>query len=395
VIDILESMRALASRMDEQAQRSLDMEQLVIERGAIKQAAPYLASAGFTRAIVVSDKTTYAIAGSALVESIKEVGIDSFSTVIHPDRQGDVIADEASVVQLILDIQRLSADVVIAAGSGTIHDITRFAAYTARIPFIAVPTAPSVDGFNSKGAPLILRGEKQTIQSIGPRALFADLDILTKAPAPMVAAGFGDMLGKYTSLFDWKFGTLVHDEPFHPVVYNITRDALQECIDHVDGIARRDEEGIRTLIGALIESGFAMLLFGLSHPASGAEHHVSHYWEMEYIRQGKRQLLHGAKVGVACAEISKLYHRIAEEGLPIGGATEEVGRRMAELSERIREEIRSIPEEDQLREWIRRIGGPDTAEKLGVDNQLLERSLKEAHHVRPNRFTLLRAYNTM
>ncbi len=104
----------------------------------------------------------------------------------------------------------------------------------------------------------------------------------------MVAAGFGDMLGKYTSLFDWKFGSLTAGEPYSQTAADITRNALQMCVDHAESIAKRDEDGIRLLISALIESGLAMLLFGQSHPASGAEHHLSHYWEMEYIRLGKK-----------------------------------------------------------------------------------------------------------
>ncbi len=38
----------------------------------------------------------------------------------------------------------------------------------------------------------------------------------------------------------------------------------------------------------LIEAGFCMLDFGNSNPASGAEHHMSHYWEMKLLREGDR-----------------------------------------------------------------------------------------------------------
>ncbi|MNH30562.1 Glycerol-1-phosphate dehydrogenase [NAD(P)+] [compost metagenome] len=129
-----------------------------------------------------------------------------------------------------------------------------------------------------------------------------------------------------------------------------------------------------------------MLLFGQSHSASGAEHHLSHYWEMEYIRLGKRQLLHGAKVGVACAEISKLYHRLAEE---------EKGLSFAANAEQTRAAIQALPTEQAIRQWLKQVGGPSTTEELGVDDELLARSLREAHHVRPNRYTILRAYNTI
>jgi glycerol-1-phosphate dehydrogenase [NAD(P)+] len=379
-------VKKLAAGFDEETLRSIEINPLRVEAGAIQEVAPYLKEQHYSRVIIAADAITYEIAGKMLEEAIAALGISVHVTNLKADRQGDVIADEASIVQLLLDIQQKKAQVVIAAGSGTIHDISRYAAYTASIPFVSVPTAPSVDGFNSKGAPIIIRGEKKTIAAIGPDALFADLDILANAPAAMVAAGFGDMLGKYTSLLDWSFGASEGGEPYSEEVAEITRIALNKCVEHIGLIASRDPEGIRILIEALIESGLAMLLFGQSHSASGSEHHLSHFWEMEYIRLGKRQLLHGAKVGVACAEISKLYHRLAEE---------ESGLAFTAHPEKVREAIAALPGETIIRNWLSQVGGPSTTEELGVDSELLIRSLLEAHHVRPNRYTLLRAYNSL
>lgn len=383
---LIDKVKQLAAGFDEETLRSIEINPLLVEAGAVQAVAPYLKEQNYRRIIVAADAITYDIAGRKLEQAITAHGIDVHVTLITPNSLGDVIADEASIIQLLLDIQQQKAEVVIAAGSGTIHDISRYAAYTAGIPFVSVPTAPSVDGFNSKGAPIIIRGEKKTIAAIGPDAIFADLEILAEAPAAMVAAGFGDMLGKYTSLLDWSFGASEGGEPYSGELAEITRFALNKCVEHVPQIASRDQEGIRILIEALIESGLAMLLFGQSHSASGAEHHLSHFWEMEYIRLGKRQLLHGAKVGVACAEISKLYHRLAAE---------ESGLSFTSNPVKVREAIAALPDERMIRGWLKQVGGPSTTEELGVDEELLKRSLQEAHHVRPNRYTLLRAYNTI
>lgn len=40
-------------------------------------------------------------------------------------------------------------DMILAVGTGTIHDISRYMAFQYKIPFISVPTAASVDGFTS------------------------------------------------------------------------------------------------------------------------------------------------------------------------------------------------------------------------------------------------------
>ncbi|WP_239615707.1 sn-glycerol-1-phosphate dehydrogenase [Cohnella mopanensis] len=355
-----------------------------IEPGAIQAVVPYLKENGYRHIAIVADDRTYEIAGRTIENAATSAEISVRTTLIQPDRQGDVIADEASLIQLILDLRQAASEIVIAVGSGTLHDIARFSAYAVGIPFVSVPTAPSVDGFNSVGAPLIIRGEKKTIGAIGPSAIFADLDILTKAPSEMIAAGFGDMLGKYTSLFDWKFGSLAGGEPYSEEVADRTKRALQLCVDHCDEIGSRSERGIEILTRALIESGFAMLQFGQSHPASGAEHHLSHYWEMELLRSGRRQVLHGAKVGIACGVISDLYHRLAAD---------EPSLFPDEHRDSILEAIRDIPSGNQLRELLTKVGGPTEPDQLGIDSELLKSSLREAHHIRPNRFTLLKAYN--
>lgn len=265
-------------------------------------------------------------------------------------------------------------------------------------PFISVPTAPSVDGFTSTGAPIIIKGEKKTIPASAPEAIFADLDILINAPQSLVAAGFCDMLGKTTSLFDWKFAHWAAGEPYCPAAERITRQALTDCVNHVQEIAKREVGGIRVLTNALIESGLAMLIFGQSHPASGAEHHLSHYWEMEYLRLGKKQLLHGAKVGAACVEIAKLYHHSMKEerllkALASSAKDQEKLERIHSRWEDIMELIKSVPEPSELRKLIRIMDGPATPAELGIDKELLTRSMKEAHQVRLNRYTMLRALN--
>ncbi len=369
---------------------ALGIELIAIEAGAVRKLSGYLEQRDIRVVQMVVDTNTYEAAGKLVEEMLAKAHVHCHTTFIEPNGIGDVIADEVSIIQLILDIQQCKPQMVIAVGSGTLHDITRYAAYTTHLPFISVPTAPSVDGFNSKGAPIIIRGSKKTIVSIGPDAIFADLNVLTRAPGAMTAAGFGDILGKFTSLFDWTFGVLANDEPYLEQAETMTREALKKCVDQVSLIAKRDEEGIATLMHALIESGIAMLLFGKSHPASGAEHHLSHFWEMDYIAAGRKQLLHGAKVGVACAQISKLYHQLAGEQFGMqAGVRVQVAANWADIVR----EISRIPGEEEIRGLLTAVGSPSTIEQLGVSQDLLERSLQAAHLVRPERYTLLHARN--
>ncbi|MFD2611749.1 sn-glycerol-1-phosphate dehydrogenase [Paenibacillus gansuensis] len=356
---------------------------IVISRDALQQAAIYMAKRQYQRVVLCVDDHTYEAAGRKLEQVLQEEGIDAAVCVISPNAAGDVVADEASIVQLMLAIQPSVTQAVIAAGAGTIHDIVRFAAYRLQLPFLSVPTAPSVDGFTSKGAPIVIRGQKITVPACAPEALFADIDVLTAAPGELAAAGFGDMLGKYTSLFDWEFGHAAGGEPYCQAAASLTREALEACAAHAEEIGRRTEQGIRILMESLIQSGLAMLLFGQSHPASGAEHHLSHYWEMDFLRRGKRQVLHGAKVAAASAVLAQVYRELAEDGRLFPGSAR------AQLAAA----ARGLPQPERMRAWLRAARAPEMPEELGIDSGLLARSLREAHLVRPNRFTLLRARN--
>ncbi|MDB5054649.1 MAG: glycerol-phosphate dehydrogenase [Bacilli bacterium] len=376
----------------------IEIEPIVVESGAMLKVAPYLLKHHYKQITLVADAHTFQAAGKDLIEQLMSVEIQCTLCIVKPNKQGDVVADEVSIIQAMLDVSAENSDCILAVGSGTIHDIVRFVGYKMNKPFVSIPTAPSVDGFTSKGAPIIIRGEKKTISASAPTAIFADLNVLIKAPQSLVIAGFGDMLGKYTSLFDWRFSHLTANEPYCSATANITKQALIACVENVQEISQRNENGIRILMNALIDSGLAMLLFGQSHPASGAEHHLSHYWEMEYIRLGKNQLLHGMKVGIACAEISKLYHTIVEEEqlLKAIAANPNKDKKLAAIQANgleIKALLNTVPDSQQLHDLFCMVGGPDNAEELGIDQELLSRSLKEAHKVR-DRYTMLKAWNT-
>ena len=70
----------------------------------------------------------------------------------------------------------------VAVASGTLNDIVKRAAHECDRPYMAVATAASVDGYTSFGASITKDGFKQTLTCPAPRAVVADLDVLTAAP---------------------------------------------------------------------------------------------------------------------------------------------------------------------------------------------------------------------
>ena len=281
---------------------------VTIDDRAVEHLTEFCRAQGLQKLFMVADTHTFAAQGRAVQEALVAAGFD-FKSIVFTDEE--VIADAAHLFDVLVAAGG-EARTYLAVGSGTLTDITRFASHRTHSRVIAVPTAPSVDGFASIGAPLIVHGVKITVICQAPLALFADLRTLAQAPQKMIAAGFADMLGKLTSIADWRIGHLLWNEPYDESIALRTLAAVQICVDNADAIGQGSPAGIRRLLDALLESGYCMLDFGSSRPASGAEHHYSHYWEMKLLREGRPAILHGAKVGVATVLVAGLYDRIRQ-----------------------------------------------------------------------------------
>ncbi|ADO55824.1 sn-glycerol-1-phosphate dehydrogenase [Paenibacillus polymyxa] len=345
-----------------------------VRDGALESIASYLIQQNYRHVTLVEDEHTSAAAGKKVAEFIREAGLTVDVVRLPPNAVGDVIADETYIMKVLLGVADQS-QAVLAVGSGTIHDLVRFVCYKMNRPFLSVPTAASVDGFTSAGAPLIVDGSKQTFQAVPPEAIFADLSVLESAPQTMTAAGFGDMLGKFTSLVDWHVSRDLGNEPYSPVANRITEEALRACVEHVDEIAAGSKTGVEVLMNALIASGISMLMIDHSRPASGGEHHISHRIEMDFIAEGRKQVLHGAKVGVASALLSDMYRELA--------ANQDVEAFKV---------YRTLPTSEQMRAWLAQVGGPSTIADLGVTQEQLDRALRTAHTLR-DRYTGLKYMN--
>ncbi|PWU67873.1 sn-glycerol-1-phosphate dehydrogenase [Gracilibacillus dipsosauri] len=355
----------------------INLPAIYIEKEVIKRIPEFANKHQFRHIVIVTDDNTKKVVGDELTLFLEKEGLITQLVILTPTEHNQVIANEETLVELMLATSP-ETTLLIAAGSGTIHDIVRFVGHKMDIPFISVPTAASVDGFTSKGAPLILRGKKQTIQTASPIAVFADINILVRAPRELTAAGFGDILGKYTSLVDWEISRLIANEPYQARAAAMTRYALDTCINNIEKIAQRDEEGIKIIIQALIESGLVMLVLDYSRPASGGEHHLSHFLEMDMLQKNQKQHLHGAKVGVTTAIIAELYKKFVTES-----SLEDIKNGTVKKHWRtIKELILSIPEAEQLRSYLRKVGGPDSIQALKIEDKVVRASLNQAHNLR-------------
>jgi glycerol-1-phosphate dehydrogenase [NAD(P)+] len=181
-----------------------------------------------------------------------------------------------------------------------------------KIPFFSVPTAASVDGFVSTVAAMTWNGCKKSFTAVSPVIVVADTDIYKNAPLRLTASGVSDLLGKYTALADWKIAHLLTGEYICEEICDMEYEALDSLIASLDGLTTGDTKAYEDLMYGLLLSGLAMQMTGNSRPASGAEHHMSHFWEMEVLNE-YIDFYHGEKVGVGLVLASKIYHEAAKK----------------------------------------------------------------------------------
>ncbi len=324
-------------------------------------------------------------------------------------------ADERSVAVLREKLPE-DAKVLIAVGSGTIHDIVRYvAAETGRI-FVSAPTAASVDGFASGVAAMTWNGFKRTFPAVAPTLVLADLSVISHAPFYLSRSGVGDILGKYTSLADWKIANLLTGEYYCEGIASMMEQAVSQIRNCIDGLLTGESSAYEKLIYGLLLSGVAMELSGNSRPASGAEHHISHFLEIGAVKNNGS--LHGEKVGVGTLLALKKYKE-AVRNAPIrfvkpplvsdaclrpvyGSLTDSVLDEnrtdvmtgitpdlLAEKWPLVSEVVRRIPPYEEIHELMERIGAKMTLKDLGVEEAKLNTILAFSPYVRA-RLTFMR-----
>lgn len=382
----------------------------LVEPGCLAKVGQYMKEYGLTGyTVAVYDENTYRATQGLHPRADLEVILDPKD--LHANEHG---------VQLLARQLPSQTQVLIAVGGGTIHDITRYNAWERGIDFVSCPTAASVDGFCSSVAAMTWKGCKKTLTCVAPKIVLADIDVIRNAPLYLAKSGFGDMIGKFVALTEWKMAHELTGEFYCQRIAQLTMDATQAVLNSAEGILHRDAESYEKLVGGLLLSGIAMQMMGSSRPASGAEHHISHLIEMEPEGLGVHSdALHGEKVGVGTLLVAREYHRLAQletvdfsdyrpfsesflEPVFGGRLFEEIlaenkndcalGITAGQLREhwpQMRRCIRDIPHPDDLTRLYGKLGIKASLESIGVSNEKEQQLLRYCPCIR-NRLTLLR-----
>ena len=295
-----------------------DTQNVNIGVGALASVAGvFLEGFGDSPAVIVADGTTFEVAGQEVRRRLERAGHTMIEPYVFPAEPP--LYAEFSNIEKLRDSLGEHAAIPVAVGSGTINDIVKRAAHECERPYMCVATAASMDGYTAFGASIEKDGLKQTLSCPAPRVVVADLEVAKHAPEDMTASGYADLLGKVTSGADWLIADALEIEKIDAVGWSLVQDHLRGWTDSPAELRTGDERSTGRLMEGLILSGLGMQSYQSSRTASGAEHQLSHLWEMEGLGHGEGHrgtpLSHGFKVGVGTVAIAALYELVLERDL--------------------------------------------------------------------------------
>jgi len=303
---------------------------------------------GFHSALLVADNITFEIAGKRAMENLRVSRVEVKEELV-------TTASLESVSNVEEKIRRHGYEVLIGVGGGSVIDTAKMSSARARRPFISVPTTASHDGIASSVASLKSLDRPYSIKAQSPIAIIADSKIIRNSPYRFTASGCGDILSKNISVQDWKLAHEVKGEYYGAYAASLAMMSANLVMEEIEEIRERTEEGIRTLLEALVSCGVAMCIAGSSRPCSGSEHLFSHALDMI----APKPALHGEQCGVGTIMMAHLH------GLNW----------------------------EKIRSTLKLIGGPTTAAELNIGEKYIIEALVKAKDIRPERYTILNEVN--
>ena len=366
------------------------------------------------RLAVVSDGTTHAVLGARVERAL--AAIAAVESLVLP---GCPRADVATTA--VIRRETRAADALIAVGSGTLNDLSKYAAAQDGKPYAVFGTAPSMNGYTSVNATITVDGLKTSRPCVAASGVFLDLAVLAAAPPRLVRAGLGDSLCRPTAQADWLLAHLVRGDPYREAPFALLAEDEPALLAEPEALLRGDLAAMARLARTLVLSGFGMTVCGGSYPASQGEHLISHYTDMRGSPAWPESF-HGEQVGVTTLTMARLQERVLAGGPPRLGPTraseadllrhfgpelgaacwrefspkrldaaaaDALNQRIAAHWDAWRARLRGVARPARvLADVLRRAGAPTTPEELGWPRAPYEEAVRHAREIR-NRFTFL------
>src|SRR5467141_2985120 len=295
-------------------------------------------------ALVVSGPLTYPLAGVGVAKSAAKAGLRVDHIIVKE-------STEQVANHIVETIKRSKASLVLGVGGGKDIDLAKLSSAKSKVPFMSVPTAASHDGIASPYASIKGGSRPYSIRAQAPVAILTDIGVIADSPYNLLAAGCADIVAKFTAVKDWQLAHKLKNEYYGDYAAELALMSAELVTKNAKDILKRNIEGVKTVVEALISCGVAMSIAGSSRPCSGSEHLFSHALDLVAAETS----LHGERTGVGAILCAYLQ-----------GSNWEA-----------------------IRTFLKEIGAPSTAKELNVSPEQVVKALTMAHSLRPERYTIL------
>jgi glycerol-1-phosphate dehydrogenase [NAD(P)+] len=390
------------------------LKHIVLARGLGEAAASLVAplSLGKSLAVVMDPDTRTAMGAEVAASLAAAYSVEEIVLPRHPHPDMDAVDSVIARTQ--------KANALIAVGSGSVNDITKYAAHLTGRPYAVFGTAPSMNGYTSVSAAITEGGLKKSLPATLPKGVFLDLDVMAAAPQRLIASGFGDSLARATAQTDWLMAHLLLGKPYRETPFMLLADDEEAMIAAAPALKASDVEAIELLVRTLVMSGLGMTLCGGSYPASQGEHLIAHYIDMR--GENLPQAYHGEHISVTTLTMARLQERmlalpalqlkpttdteasmIEKFGEEVGracwvafspkvfdkGPREELNRKLAREWPAIRDRLRAVARsEAEIKKALVAVGAPTTPDDVGLPLPFYREAVANARLIR-DRFTML------
>ncbi|MCW4045618.1 MAG: NAD(P)-dependent glycerol-1-phosphate dehydrogenase [Candidatus Bathyarchaeota archaeon] len=295
-------------------------------------------------ALIIAGEKSHEIAGKAVHALLEQTGIIVDTLLVENATNKDIQTIEQH-------IKTTKPRVIFAVGGGAKIDAAKLTSANQHTPFISIPTTLSHDGIASPLASIKGTNKPYSIMAQAPLAIIADTNIIAQAPWRSIISGCGDVIAKFTAVKDWQLAHAEKNEYYGEYAASLALMSTKLLIQNAELIQPNNEEGLRILLEALVSCGVAMSIAGSSRPCSGSEHLFSHALDMLHCPHA----MHGEQCGVGSI-LTAYLHRANWQ---------------------------------QIRETLKQVGAPTTAQELGAKNEDIITALEMAATIRPERYTIL------
>ena len=302
----------------------------------------------YKSALIVTGETTYKIAGKKAEDILESEDLTTCTKMVSD-------ATHVTVESVKSEIESSGVDVVLGIGGGRNIDVAKVSSHESGRYFISVPTVASHDGIASNLASLKGSERPYSVIAASPVAVVMDSKIIGDSPYRFTASGCGDMICKAVEVRDWRLAHRENNDYYGVYAGSLSLMSSQHVMENSKIIKEKTQNGIRTLLEALVSCGVAMCIAGSSRPTSGSSHLFSH--ALDQIAE--KPALHGEQCGVGSIMTAKLH------GLNW----------------------------ESIRDSLKTIGAPSTADELGISDKEIIQALMIAKSIRPGRYTILNTVN--